>query len=110
MRQKVARCCGYLHDPRASLFDAPSTGLDPYAIRTLKASIAQRAAVGAAVIVSSHLLSLVEDLCTHLLILNQGRSLFSGSLDEARSQYAGLQGATSLEDVFVRATEPSRTS
>jgi ABC-type uncharacterized transport system ATPase subunit len=52
----------------------------------------------------------VEDLCTHLLILNQGRSLFSGSLDEARSQYAGLQGETSLEDVFFRATDPSRTS
>src|SRR5262249_20348536 len=60
-RQKVAICCAYLHDPQAILFDEPLTGLDPYAIRTLKASIAQRAAAGAAVIVSSHLLSLVED-------------------------------------------------
>ena len=44
MRQKVAICCAYLHDPRAILFDEPLTGLDPYAIRTLKSSIAQRAA------------------------------------------------------------------
>ena len=44
MRQKVAICCAYLHDPRAILFDEPLTGLDPYAIRTLKASIARRAA------------------------------------------------------------------
>ena len=112
MRQKVAICCAYLHDPKAILFDEPLTGLDPYAIRTLKASIADRAASGAAVVVSSHLLVLVEDLCTHLLILNKGHRLFYGSLDEARSKYAGLQGdggVASLEDVFFRATEtPSR--
>jgi ABC-2 type transport system ATP-binding protein len=112
MRQKVAICCAYLHDPKAILFDEPLTGLDPYAIRTLKASIADRAAAGAAVVVSSHLLVLVEDLCTHLLILNKGHRLFYGSLDEARSKYAGLQadgGVASLEDVFFRATEtPSR--
>ena len=113
MRQKVAICCAYLHDPKAILFDEPLTGLDPYAIRTLKASIADRAAAGAAVVVSSHLLVLVEDLCTHLLILNRGHRLFYGSLDEARSKYAGLQGdasVASLEDVFFRATEaPSRS-
>jgi len=108
MRQKVAICCAYLHDPKAILFDEPLTGLDPYAIRTLKASIADRAALGAAVVVSSHLLVLVEDLCTHLLILNKGKSLFYGTLDEARAKYAGLHGeagAASLEDVFFRATE-----
>jgi ABC-2 type transport system ATP-binding protein len=104
MRQKVAICCGYLHDPRAILFDEPLTGLDPFAIRTLKASIVERAAAGAAVVVSSHLLSLVEDLCTHLLILNKGRCLFTGTLDEARARYAGLQGDASLEEVFFRAT------
>jgi ABC-2 type transport system ATP-binding protein len=110
MRQKVAICCAYLHQPRAILFDEPLTGLDPYAIRTLKASIGRRAAAGAAVVVSSHLLSLVEDLCTHLLILDKGRSLFSGTLDEARSRYADLQGQASLEDVFFRATEQSPIS
>jgi ABC-2 type transport system ATP-binding protein len=109
MRQKVAICCAYLHNPQAILFDEPLTGLDPYAIRTLKASIAERAAAGAAVIVSSHLLALVEDLCTHLLILNKGRRLFYGSLAEARAHYADLQGEASLEEVFFRATEePAR--
>ena len=61
-------------------------------------------------IVSSHLLSLVEDLCTHLLILHKGRSLFTGTLDEARTRYASLQGDASLEEVFFRATEPTRIS
>jgi ABC-2 type transport system ATP-binding protein len=110
MRQKVAICCAYLHDPQAILFDEPLTGLDPHAIRTLKDSIAERADAGAAVVVSSHLLTLVEDLCTILLIVNRGRRLFHGSLDEARSHYADLRGEASLEEVFFRATEqPAQT-
>jgi ABC-2 type transport system ATP-binding protein len=104
MRQKVAISCAYLHDPAAILFDEPLTGLDPYAIRTLKASIRDRAAAGAAILISSHLLSLVEDLCTHLLILNKGECLFHGSLELARTHYGDLQGLASLEEVFFRAT------
>ncbi len=75
MRQKVAICCAYLHDPQAILFDEPLTGLDPRGIRTLKDSVRQRAGAGAAVIISSHLLALVEDLCTHLLILHRGQEV-----------------------------------
>jgi ABC-2 type transport system ATP-binding protein len=105
MRQKVAICCGYLHDPVAILFDEPLTGLDPRGIRTLKQSIVERAQGGAAIVISSHLLSLVEDLCTHLLILERGRSLFFGPVSEARAEFADHTGAASLEEVFFRATE-----
>lgn len=107
MRQKVAIACAYLHDPRAILFDEPLTGLDPPAIRTTKDSILQRAREGAAVVVSSHLLSLVEDLCTHLLILHRGKRLFFGSMEEARSAFADAGTRASLEDVFFRAIEPA---
>ena len=75
MRQKVAICCGYLHQPRAIVLDEPLTGLDPRGIRTMKDSLRQHAAAGAAVIVSSHLLSLVEDLCSTVLVLHRGRQL-----------------------------------
>ena len=105
MRQKVAICCGYLHDPSAILFDEPLTGLDPRGIRTLKQSIVERAQAGAAIIISSHLLSLVEDLCTHLLILERGRSRFCGPVSEARAQFADHTGEASLEEVFFRVTE-----
>ena len=104
MRQKVAICCAYLHNPKAILVDEPLTGLDPHGIRTMKQSLRDRAAAGAAVIVSSHLLALVEDLCTHLLILHRGQSLFFGRVDEARTAFAGTEDR-SLEDVFFRATE-----
>ena len=52
MRQKVAICCAYLHDPPAILLDEPLTGLDPRGIRTMKQSVRQRAAAGAGVMVS----------------------------------------------------------
>ncbi len=105
MRQKVAITCAYLHDPRAILFDEPLTGLDPHAIRLLKASIVARAAEGAAVVISSHLLSLVENLCTNLLILRHGRSVFCGPMAGAREQFGALGQDASLEDVFFRAID-----
>lgn len=105
MRQKLAICCAYLHRPTAILFDEPMTGLDPHGIRTLKNSIRQQAAAGAAVVISSHLLSLVEDLCTHLLIVHRGRRLFAGSMAEARMQYPDATGENSLEALFFKATE-----
>ena len=105
MRQKVAICCAYLHGPRAVLFDEPLTGLDPRGIRTMKQSVRDHAAAGNAVVVSSHLLSLVEDLCTHLLILNRGQRLFFGPAGEIKSAFTDLGVDASLEDVFFRATE-----
>lgn len=110
MRQKVAICCAYLHNPRAILVDEPLTGLDPRGIRTMKQSLRDRAHAGATVIISSHLLALVEDLCTHLLILHHGRSLFTGHVEEARSAFADVDHDSSLEAVFFRATEGPSTS
>jgi ABC-2 type transport system ATP-binding protein len=110
MRQKVAICCAYLHDPKAILLDEPLTGLDPRGIRTMKQSVRERASAGAAVLVSSHLLALIEDLCTHLLILHHGRRLFFGPMAEARAAFAGLDKDASLEELFFRATEVTPTS
>ena len=110
MRQKVAICCAYLHEPRAILVDEPLTGLDPRGIRTMKDSLRERAAGGAAIVVSSHLLALVEDLCTHLLILDRGRPLFSGDMADARTACAGAATDSSLEEVFFRVTEGAGTA
>jgi ABC-2 type transport system ATP-binding protein len=104
MRQKVAICCGYLHQPRAVLLDEPLTGLDPRGIRTMKDSIRQYAAAGAGFIVSSHLLSLVEDLCTTVLILQRGRQVLHGALADLRRQAADGRHET-LEELFFRLTE-----
>ena len=102
MRQKVAIACAYLHDPEVLFLDEPLTGLDPAAIRLLKRSLVDRAARGATVLLSSHLLALVEDTCNYLIILSHGRCLYSGGVDEARARFPE---ASSLEDVFFRITE-----
>jgi ABC-2 type transport system ATP-binding protein len=105
MRQKAAVCCAYLHEPRAVLLDEPLTGLDPRGIRTMNASVREMAAQGVAFMVSSHLLSLVENLCNRLLILHRGQRLFFGDIAEARAAFAGEDTDASLEEVFFRATE-----
>ena len=105
MRQKVAICCAYLHDPVAIMFDEPLTGLDPRAIRTLKDSVTQRARAGAAVIVSSHLLALVDDICSHLLILDRGQSRYFGPTCDVRTTFADVGDDATLEEIFFRATD-----
>ena len=106
MRQKLAICCAYLHDPQAILFDEPLTGLDPQGIRVLKRSLSERAAQGAAVMVSSHLLAMVEDLCTHILILSEGTQRFFGPIDDLRQSFDHVDAAANLEDMFFAATSP----
>jgi ABC-2 type transport system ATP-binding protein len=109
MRQKLAIGCGYLHRPRAVLLDEPLTGLDPRGIRTMKDLIREYASsangTGAACIVSSHLLSLFEDLVTSVLILHRGRLLEHGRLDDLRGRLAANGQRETLEDLFFRLTE-----
>jgi len=105
MKQKLAIACGLLHAPRVIYFDEPLTGLDPIGIRRMKDSILQRARDGAAIIISSHLLHLVEEICSHILILKDGRKVIHGTLAEITQKFATQAGDANLEEVFFRATE-----
>jgi ABC-2 type transport system ATP-binding protein len=105
MRQKVAVCCAFLHDPVALLLDEPLTGLDPRGIRTLFKGLEQRAAQGAAIVLSTHLLGQIEGFCNRFLILRRGRRLFYGSKDEIRRELPSLKDNASLEEIFFEATE-----
>jgi ABC-2 type transport system ATP-binding protein len=100
MRQKLAIACGLLHDPRALLLDEPLTGLDPVGMRRMKTTIARRAAGGAAVLLSSHLLHLVEELCDRVLVLNRGRAVAFGTIADIVAERPALAGLP-LEEVFL---------
>jgi len=104
MKQKLVIACGLLHDPRVMFFDEPLTGLDPLGIRRMKDSIVRRARAGAAIVLSSHLLHLLEEVCTHVLILKQGEKIAGGTLAEVVAQFSQGEASASLEDVFIRAT------
>jgi len=105
MKQKLAIACGLLHAPKVMYFDEPLTGLDPFGIRRMKDSILKRAREGAAIIISSHLLHLVEEICSHILILKNGRKVADGTIGEITQKFSGLEGDATLEEVFFRATE-----
>jgi len=103
MRQKLAIACGLLHSPAVLILDEPLTGLDPAGIRKMKATIAQRARAGVAVVLSSHLLHLVEELCTHVLVLQHGRRVAYGPIASVLAARPELAGR-GLEDVFLALT------
>lgn len=101
MRQKLSICCAYLRNPRAMLFDEPLTGLDPIGIRLLKQTVQERCSQGAAVIISSHLLAMVEDICSHVLILESGEARFFGSLSDLKSRF-DAEHEVDLERIFFK--------
>ena len=103
MKQKLAIACGLLHEPKSLLFDEPLTGLDPAGMRRMKQTIVERARQGAAVILSSHLLHLVEEVCTRVLVIHRGRLVAIGTIPEIVGSRPDLQGR-SLEEVFLALT------
>ena len=104
MKQKLAIACGLLHDPSALFFDEPLTGLDPVGIRRMKTTIVRRARAGAAVLVSSHLLHLLEEIADRVLVIQAGRRIAYGSLAEIRALVPELASTATLEDIFLRVT------
>ena len=108
MRQKLAFCCAWIHSPQVVLMDEPLSGLDPRGIRAAKVAIRDLAEQGAAVILSSHLLVLIEELAHRILILDRGRKIFVGTMDEARATLSAPAGS-SLEEIFMAATEGPRS-
>src|SRR5262245_23595673 len=101
MKQKLAIACGLLHSPKALIFDEPLTGLDPLGIRRMKDSILRRAREGAAIVLSSHLLHLLEEVCSHVLILKKGERIALGTMAQVHAQFSGGNPDASLEDVFI---------
>jgi ABC-2 type transport system ATP-binding protein len=110
MKQKLAIACGLLHSPKVIYFDEPLTGLDPLGIRRMKDSILKRAHAGAAIIISSHLLHLVQEICSRLLILKNGLKIVDGTLDEVTRKFSEQPGDANLEEIFFRATSDTGTS
>jgi ABC-2 type transport system ATP-binding protein len=104
MKQKLAIACGLLHSPQVMFFDEPLTGLDPLGIRRMKNSIVQRARAGAAIVLSSHLLHLLEEVCSHVLILKRGEKVVDGTLAEVSARFSNGETGVSLEEIFIRAT------
>jgi ABC-2 type transport system ATP-binding protein len=104
MRQKVVIACGLVRSATTLLFDEPLTGLDPLGIRRMRETIVSRARDGAAILLSSHLLHLVEEVCTRVMIMDRGRKVADGTFDELRARAELARAGSSLEQIFLRVT------
>ena len=104
MRQKVVIACGLVRDATTLLFDEPLTGLDPVGIHRMRETIVARGRAGACVLVSSHLLHMVEEICTRVIIMDHGRKVADGTVAELASRAELAAAGSNLEQIFLRVT------
>jgi len=102
MRQKIVLMGSLLHDPSVWILDEPMTGLDPRSSFILKEMMRKRADSGKTVFFSTHVLDVAEKICDKVAIINKGRILFCGTLDEMRNSSMKDE---SLEKLFLELTE-----
>jgi ABC-2 type transport system ATP-binding protein len=104
MRQKVVIACGLVRDASTLLFDEPLTGLDPVGIHRMRETIVSRGRAGASVLVSSHLLHMVEEICTRVVIMDRGDKIADGTVAELASRADIAAAGSNLEQIFLRVT------
>jgi ABC-2 type transport system ATP-binding protein len=102
-KQKVAIVAALLHDPKLLILDEPLIGLDARSSKILKELITFHAKKGGAVIFSTHIMEVAEKLCTKVGIINKGRIVGEGTVDDLRELVKDAEG--SLEDIFLKVTE-----
>ncbi|MBE6124088.1 MAG: ABC transporter ATP-binding protein [Erysipelotrichaceae bacterium] len=98
MRQKIVVMGALLHNPSVWILDEPLTGLDPKSSHTLKQMMREHADRGNSVIFSTHVLEVAEKICDRIAIINRGKLLFCGTLDDLRNK---LNDDQSLEEMFL---------
>ena len=101
MKQKTSLAAALVHDPKVLILDEPTVGLDPKSARLIKDILRQMAERGAAVMLSTHILEIAQNMCDRIGIINQGKVIASGTMDELRQLG---QGESSLEDIFLGLT------
>jgi ABC-2 type transport system ATP-binding protein len=122
MKKKLSLACALIHRPDILFLDEPFEGIDAIASRTLKDLLSRLTARGLTVFLTSHVLEIVERLCSDIAIISQGKLLAAGSLDELRKgiqleddgQQAGLigkhTGPISLEEYFIHVVGGERST
>lgn len=99
MKQKICFCAMLMHNPSCIVIDEPMVGLDPKSIHLVKRLLKERSKMGSTIILSTHQLSLAEELADRVCIIHQGRII----ADNAPSSLKGLE--KSLEEVFLKITQ-----
>ncbi len=102
MRQKIALAGVLIHEPKALFLDEPTVGLDPKSARLMKDILRELCNRGTAVFVSTHILEIAERMCDRVGIINKGKLVAIGTMEELKASAASE--AKSLEDIFLELT------
>lgn len=109
MRQKLALAGALVHEPKLMILDEPLTGLDAHAAKSVKDMLVDFVKRGNTVVLTTHILEIAERLAERISIIQKGRIVAQGSLEELRTLAAGKNASASagatLEDVFLNLTE-----
>jgi ABC-2 type transport system ATP-binding protein len=103
MKQKVSICCGLLPDPELYLFDEPMIGLDPRSIREIKLIFKELSRQQKTILVSTHLLDSIENLCDRVLVMKEGKIIVDMTMEEMKRKL-GSSESVSLEELFLEVT------
>jgi len=102
MQKKLALAAAVIHGPRILFLDEPFEGVDALAAGALKELLGRMTERGVTIFLTSHVLEIVERLCSHVAIIKKGRLVAQGSIEELRAGVPGAEGRTStLEDIFL---------
>jgi len=105
MKKKLAFAAAVIHEPRVLFLDEPFEGIDAVASRLIKSILSQLLSTGVTVFLTSHILEIVEKLCDHIAIIDGGRLVASGTLDElqreASTEEGGKPDGRTLEELFI---------
>lgn len=102
MRQKIALAGALIHQPSVIFLDEPTVGLDPKSARLMKDILRKLCSVGATVFISTHILEIAEQMCDRFAIVNKGKVIATGTMDDLRNQVDSAQ--SSLEEIFLNLT------
>jgi len=101
-KQKIQFIISNLHNPELLILDEPFSGLDPVSTDEFKKAILRLKSQGKTIIFSSHIMNNIEDLCDDILLINKGKSVIQGDLNEIKNKYKGDEKDISLNDIFIK--------
>ena len=104
MKKKTAFAAALIHRPRVMFLDEPFNGIDPISVRAIRNVLRQLTGHGTTIFFTTHVMEVVERLCTRVAIINRGRIVGDGGMAELRER-AKTGGDSSLEDIFLKLVE-----
>jgi len=102
MKQRLAIASALLNNPKILILDEPTNGLDPKGIRQIRDIILKIAQLGTTILLASHLLDEVEKICTHVIVLQNGKMIYNGKVDEMKASFGFIELASNQEEELIQ--------